>query len=304
MSYEKPSDPLKSRNKKKNSRVGAIISIIVAVIAVGIVASVFSQQLHGLVASSPSHKAIAKKKKPKQPPPLPKHILLPVTPQSQSPQLPNGAKVTTLSMMLSAVHHPVSKMVLAKKIHVDPTKEVIKHYTTSSGKKVYQITKWGDPNMGYVGSMYKSGKGYGVYHGPLLTLLNKVWPKHGVDLTNHSFSSILAAVGRRHPVEIWTTLNFQPTNFWISWTSPEGKFVGTPEENAALIVGYNKSKGLVYVDNPGNGTLQKVSLTPLEKSWKQLGSQAVTVTATVPVPKSPAKSKHTKSTKTAKSHSG
>ena len=293
-------DPLKSRNKHKKMRASAIVSGIVGVIAVGIVVSVFSQQLHGLVTSPKSPKVAVKKKK-AGPKPLPQQILLSVTPQSQSPQLPNGAEVTTLSMLLSAVRHPVSKMVLAKKLTVDPTKEVIKHYTTG-GKSVYQITKWGDPNMGYVGSMYTAGKGYGVYHGPLLALLNKVWPKHGVDLTHHSFSSILAAVGRRRPVEIWTTLNFQSTNFWISWSSPAGKFVGTPEENAALIVGYNKPKGLVYLDNPGSGTLQKVPLTPLEQSWKQLGSQAISVNATVPVPKPPAKSKHVKGTSTSKSH--
>ncbi len=297
-------DSLKPRNKKKNSRVGAIVRIAVAVIAVGIVATVFSQQLHGLVASPKSNKPAVKKKKPTKPQPLPQQILLPVTPQAQNPQLPNGAEVTTLSMLFSAVHHPVSKMVLAKKIHVDPTKEVIKHYTTSSGKSVYQITQWGDPNMGYVGNMYNAGKGYGVYHGPLLALLNKVWPKHGIDLTGHSFSSLLASVGRRRPVEIWTTLNFQPTKFWISWLSPEGKFIGTPEENAALIVGYNKPKGLVYVDNPGTGTLQKVPLTPLEQSWKQLGSQAITVNATVPVPKPPAKSKPAKGTHSSKSGKG
>ena len=284
-------DSFKSRSKKPNN-TGKIVSVVIGVAAIGVVATVFSHQIHGLGAAAKASQRPVKKKTVAKPKPLPQQIVLQATPQAQNPQLPNGAEVTTLSMLLSAVHHPVSKMVLAKKIAIDPTKEVIKRYKDAAGQNVYQITQWGDPNKGYVGNMYHAGKGYGVYHGPVLTLLDKIWPKHGVDLTGRSFSTILASVGRRHPVEIWTTLNFKPATYWISWQSPAGKITATPEENAALIVGYNKPAGLIYLDNPGSGTLQKVPLKPLEQSWKQLGSQAVSVTATVPLPKPPAKTKH------------
>jgi uncharacterized protein YvpB len=278
-------DLFKSHSREKKRSSDTIFNVIAGIIVIGMVAVGFSNHFYGLLASTKSSKTSVQKKVVAKPKPLPQQILLQVTPQSQLPQLPNGAEVTTLSMLFSAVDHPVSKVVLAQKIHVDPMREVIKSYKDQAGQTVWQILKWGDPNVGYVGNMYQSGKGYGVYHAPILTLINKVWPRHGVNLTGKPFSTILTAVGHRRPVEIWSTLNFQPTTSWISWQSPEGLIKATPDENTGLIVGYNKVAGYVYVDNPGSGTLQKVPMKPFEEAWKQLGSQAVTVTVPVPLPK-------------------
>lgn len=276
------------RSSQKNTAKIITNSILGIVVAGAVGAGI---KYSGVLSSTPkAAKAPVKKVVVKQKP-LPSKILLTVTPQTQGPQLPNGAEVTTLSMLLSAVKHPVSKVTLAKHLHIDPTKEVIKSYKDSSGQNVFQIIKWGDPNVGYVGNMYQPGKGYGVYHGPILALLKKEYPKHGVDLTGKAFSTILATVGRRTPVEVWSTLTFQPTHSWISWLSPQGKILATPKENTGLIVGYNKIKSLIYVDNPGNGKLETIPMKPFVQAWKQLGSQAITVNVHMAAPKTSGKSK-------------
>ena len=235
------------------------------------------QSLRGKTSMVPQIKNAVKKKPVKAlPKPLPTQVLLKVPPQSQLPQLPNGAEVTTLSMLLSAVGHPVSKTLLAQEVPKDLTKEVVSTYKTSSGQTITQILQWGDPAYGYVGNMYVAGKGYGVYNGPILQVLNKNLPGRAINLTSQPFSKIVAAVGRGTPVEVWTTLNFKPTTAWISWKSPHGVIRATPDENAALIVGYNQTAGTVSVDNPETGTLQTVAMTPFIQAWQQLGSQAVT----------------------------
>lgn len=226
-------------------------------------------------------KVAVKKKAPPKPKPLPSKILLKVTPQAQNPQLANGCEVTSLSMLLSFVGHPVSKMTLAREIIKDPTKEVVSTYKIASGQQVTQILKWGDPNVGFVGNIYQPGKGYGVYNKPLAKLANKILPRKVVNLTGQPFADILAAVGRGKPVIAWTTLDLKPTNAWISWQSPEGKIIATPLENAVVIAGYDKTTNVLYVANPGTGQMQTVAMAPFVASWHQLGRQALTVNVPV-----------------------
>ena len=194
-------------------------------------------------------------------------ILLNVAPQSQEPQLPNGCEVTSLSMLLSAVGHPVSKMVLAREQPLDPTKRVEKN-----GRFVY----WGDPNKGFVGSVYVWADGYGIYHGPLTHLLNSIVPGRALDLTGKPFNDILRVVASGTPVEAWTTTTFYPTSHWLTWQSPEGRIRATLYEHAVLIVGYNQND--IFINNPLNGEqAQAVNRKEFILAWRQLGRQAITV---------------------------
>jgi uncharacterized protein YvpB len=192
---------------------------------------------------------------------LPPTALIDVAPQDQFPGLPNGCEVTSLSMLLSAVGHPVSRFVLAADMPRDPTPRVL------------------GPNgtiLSFVGHVRDLYDGYGIYHRPLLTLLDRVLPGQGVDLTGHPFTDILRYVAAGRPVEVWTTITFHPTNQWITWQSPEGPVRATLLEHAVLVVGYDRNQ--LFVNNPYNGEqAEPIALAPFLASWRQLGSQAITV---------------------------
>ncbi|MDA8194133.1 MAG: C39 family peptidase [Thermaerobacter sp.] len=206
---------------------------------------------------------------------LPASYLIQVPAKDQYPQLPNGCEVTSLAMLMTAVGHPVSKMTLAQQMPVDPTKLVLTS-TTADGETVHHVQYWGNPNVGFVGSVYQAGEGYGIYHGPMTAFLNRLLPGRAEDLTGKPFSDILQHVASGIPVEVWTTTTFQPTSDWVTWQSPEGLVTATPLEHAVLLVGY--SPGYLYVNNPLNGVAaQKVPEAPFIQAWQQLGGQAITV---------------------------
>jgi uncharacterized protein YvpB len=201
--------------------------------------------------------------------PRPSEIVLNVSPQDQLPQLPNGCEVTSLSMLFDYVGHPVSKMTLAKEVLKDPQPLVLGTHK--------QIVAWGDPNKGFVGKI-DANPGYGVYHKPMIQLINQILPDQAEDLSHHPFSDILDKVANEMPVVVWTNTTFKPLppSQWITWQSPEGTIRATFDEHAVLVVGY--SKNYVYINNPLNGDQdERVDRQAFVASWKQMGEQAVTV---------------------------
>jgi len=197
----------------------------------------------------------------------PAKVLLRVPAMSQNPEFRNGCEVTSLAMLLNYTGHNVSKGTLADTIEKDPTPEQV----NADGA----IVSWGNPNRGFVGNIQALGAGYGVYHGPIVTLLNRYWPRHGLDLTGQSFDAVLASLQKGHPVIAWTTIQFAPTKNWVTWQSTGGVVKATWDEHTVVIVGYDADN--IYVNDPADGaTDKKVSRDEFTASWVQLGSQAVT----------------------------
>jgi uncharacterized protein YvpB len=196
----------------------------------------------------------------------PSQILLHVTAQAQNPDLYNGCEMTSLAMLLAAAGHPYDKITLANEIRKDPTPQVL----NDDGS----IQSWGDPNNGFVGDITGQDPGYGVYHGPVTDLLNRILPGKAVDLTGNSFAKVLDQVASGKPVMAWTTVDFTPTNNWVTWQGPNGPVRATFDEHVVLIVGYNDKQ--VFVNDPLDGTSAKpVDRKAFEASWKQMGQQAV-----------------------------
>ena len=199
----------------------------------------------------------------------PSHRVVLRTPAlSQMPDLHNGCEVTSLTMLLNALHITTTNTKLAALIHKDPTPLQL----GTNG----QILRWGNPNVGFVGSVTGNALGYGVYHHPIAELLNKMDPGQALDLTGSSFEKVLSVVTTGRPVVVWTTLTFAPVRDWINWQSPEGTVHATLYEHAVLLVGFDKNH--VFVNNPLTGEqAESVPLNSFEKSWVQMGRQAVTV---------------------------
>lgn len=169
-------------------------------------------------------------------------------------------------MLMTAVGHPVDKMTLAKEHPKDTTKLVM----DSDG----QIKYWGNPNAGFVGSVYDYG--YGIYHGPMVKFINELLPGSAKDLTGRPFSDILAEVAKGHPVLVWTTATFYPTTLWQTWGGPAGIVRATMEEHTVLLVGFDQNQ--FFVNDPLTGKrAEPVDPKSFLAAWKQLGEQAVTL---------------------------
>lgn len=198
----------------------------------------------------------------------------------QLPQLKNGCEVTSLAMLLRYAGFSVSKMTLAAQIKRDRAPLV--------GTPTH-ILSWGDPNIGFVGSMSGRSIGYGVYHGPIFALaqryfrMRKKKNEYAVDLTGEPFSVLEHYLSQDRPVEVITNSHFIPesqaTGFWVTYRGPRGEKVTINwDEHAVLLVGYSPSD--VFINNPLTG--QSDEAVPKEdfiEAWVQMGSQAISYTA-------------------------
>ena len=251
------------------------------------IAGVYAESRHFMAAPAVTHPTLSARPKSgtgdprpkvKVTRPLPTRYLIRVPALDQYPQLPNGCEVTSLAMLMAAVGHPMSKMTLAAEMPKDPTPLRLSTTTNADGQTVHHVAFWGNPNVGFVGSVYRAGYGYGIYHGPMVRFLNRLLPGRAEDLTGSAFSVVLRHVATGIPVEVWTTTTFHPTTDWVTWQSPEGPVRATPLEHAVLIVGY--APGVLYINNPLNGqAAEPVAEAPFLQSWRQLGKQAITVRA-------------------------
>jgi uncharacterized protein YvpB len=226
-----------------------------------------ASSLHAAAAATPS--APVASQAAVSPAPSPADYLLHVPGQSQGPELYNGCEVTSVSMLLAAVGHPVSKMILADAVPKDPTPETV----GENGLPVY----WGNPENGFVGDITGASEpGYGVYHGPIAALINQFLPGRVDDMTGESLDAVLEHVAMGKPVVVWTTSDFQPVSGWVTWSSPSGPVRATFDEHVVLVVGY--SPDTVYVNDPLDGSEAKaVPKRLFEETYDQLGRQAVSI---------------------------
>lgn len=185
----------------------------------------------------------------------------------QNPELPRGCEVTSVAMLLNEAGVPVNKLELAEQVVKDPTP----FKRLKSGK-----ASWGDPNRGFIGSMYNLSKpGFGVYHEPLSFLINGHMKGNGLDLTGMDFKDVLYFLEKGHPIVTIINSRFRPVNDWVSWEGPNGLVRVTYREHAVLLVGYDHK--YVYVNDPLSGQKnRKLNRASFEQGWIQMGRQALT----------------------------
>ncbi|KAB3531166.1 hypothetical protein F8153_05720 [Alkaliphilus serpentinus] len=185
----------------------------------------------------------------------------------QYPQLPRGCEVTSLAMLLQYAGIDVDKMTLAREILKDPT----------PFKRINGKTYFGNPNDGFVGDMYSlKNPGYGVYHGPILKLLEEYMPGQTVNLTGRSFGDLLYFVNKEIPVWVITNTRYKEleNNQFQVWETPTGPVKITYRQHAVIITGYDEK--YIYINDPlYNGANRKINRSNFEAAWIQMGQQAV-----------------------------
>ncbi|MBS4200088.1 C39 family peptidase [Bacillus sp. FJAT-49732] len=186
----------------------------------------------------------------------------------QFPELPRGCEVTTLAMLLGSAGINVDKMSLAEEIKKDLTPRTVKNGEIH----------FGNPHKGFVGNMYSFNEpGLGVYHEPIMELAESYLPKKMVNLSGQSFDELKIPLSDGRPV--WVIINSQyrelEDSYFQIWHTKEGKVRVTMKEHSVLITGYDDQ--FVYFNDPLTGIKnKKAPIKDFEKSWVQMGSQALT----------------------------
>ncbi|MDA7025560.1 C39 family peptidase [Bacillus sp. CLL-7-23] len=189
-----------------------------------------------------------------------KPLDVPLLKQMDRPKLYNGCEVTSLAMILNYSGYDVTKNELAQKVKRVPLQ--------------YKNGLKGNPNDGFVGDMEK-GPGLSVYHGPIYELATSYAGDKVLDLTGSKLEKIYEQLNQSRPVWVITTVNFSPVKSMKTWNTPTGKVDVTYKVHSVAITGYDQK--YVYVNDPYGYKNRRTDRIKFEKSWKQMGRQAIVI---------------------------
>ncbi|MGR3776902.1 C39 family peptidase [Bacillus paramycoides] len=182
----------------------------------------------------------------------------------QLPELPRGCEVTSLAMLLQHKGVQVDKMQLASEIYRVPFEQ--------DGLR-------GNPYEGFVGNIYtKSEQGYGVYHQPIFTLAEKYVPEKVINLTGREVQDLYKVISSGSPVWVIANTTFKPLSedSFETWNTSSGEVKITYYEHSVVVIGYDQN--FVYMNDPlANNPRKAVPRAEFEKSWEQMGKQAITI---------------------------
>ncbi|MDF2668769.1 MAG: hypothetical protein K0R67_1075 [Paenibacillus sp.] len=197
----------------------------------------------------------------------PASVLIDAPHVRQQPELPSGCEITSLTMLLQFAGIKKGKMELVPEMKKDTTPIV---YSNTG------IKTWGNPNVGFVGEITAKGKGFGVFHGPIMELLHSYIPS-AVDLTGSSYEALEEQLAAGIPLVVWTTINYAVPAEWVEWHTTDGtKIVTTFMEHAVLLVGYDETN--VYVNDPLGGKNRAIEKNRFIEVWEVMGKQALSYT--------------------------
>lgn len=250
------------RHLRKRRRPWSLI--IIAMVLLGVIGFTVSQASDWIDASfttkksAPSKPTAESKKKVNQ-------VLLdvPLVNQMTTPRLYNGCEVTSLTMMMNYAHINVTKNQLAEKLTSVPI--------------TYDNGEHGNPNYGFVGDINGDDAGLGVYHGPIYKLA-KTQTTHVKDLTGASFGTVIKELEAGRPVWTVTTVSFAPVSSMETWQTPQGPVKITYDMHSVVIVGFNRAKQKIYINNPYGQKQQAVNWQDFQAAYRQMGSQAIVLT--------------------------
>lgn len=195
---------------------------------------------------------------------------------NQYPQLPTGCEPTAVAMLLQWANVSTTKEEVARKIPKEPLP------WSQYGKL------WGgNPYQGFVGDPFSS-TGFGVFSQPILGVINQFLPGRALSLTGSSFDELLETVDTGRPVVVWATIGLKPASINSTWlTSDGGQVIWKIPEHAMTLIGFDESN--VIVNDPSNGQTRTYSRSLFKQRYEQMGSHAVTLTASAsPAVKTPA----------------
>lgn len=190
---------------------------------------------------------------------------VPLEDQFDGEALENGCEVTALSMLLQYYGYDTNKNELADELDYQPL------YTESGNH--------GNPHLGFVGDITGGDEAMGVAVEPIAKLAEEyVGDDYRVVASSKTpFEKILTVVSSGKPVWIVATVDFQvPTNEdFMLWETDEESMYVTPLIHSAVITGFDREKGVVYVNDPYGYQNREVPYEDLKEIYEQSDRQSL-----------------------------
>lgn len=132
-----------------------------------------------------------------------------------------------------------------------------------------------DPREMFVGSPY-SRNSFGVYHQPILRMLEPWFPDRVINMTKRPWEEYEAMVRAGNPVMVWGTISNLPVQRTDSWVTPRGEvFHWNGNQHVMLLVGFSDTG--VLVNDPWTGTLRRFDKAVFKQRWQALGRQGIAI---------------------------
>lgn len=191
---------------------------------------------------------------------------------NQLPEFPTGCEVTSMTMLAQYHGLEVDKKRMAAFL--------------PKGQKPYLkngVSYGADPRVVFVGTP-EDKSSFGVYHQPVLQVLDTLFPYRAKNLTGSSLETLFGYIRQDMPVLVWTT--FPTVNGGLintkevrEWKLDDGStFEWIRNEHVMLMVGVTANHRFVILNDPYTGKQQKYPYEMFKVSYEMLGRQAVTIT--------------------------
>ncbi|MBQ8107496.1 MAG: C39 family peptidase [Ruminococcus sp.] len=190
----------------------------------------------------------------------------------QRPELPTGCEITSLTMLLNYNGFGADKLTMARQ-YLPKTE----FYTDAEGLHGadYRYSFAGDP---------EDDDSYGCHAPCIVTAADSYLSQQGSalrahDLTGSDLDSLFSDyIDKDQPVLIWITYYDLPAPYYTnSWLTPSGaRIVWLANEHCVMLTGYDRDKGLVYVNDPLAG-MTTYDLSLLKLRYEQMGRQCVSI---------------------------
>ncbi len=198
-------------------------------------------------------------------PPLVKNLNVPMV--LQAPELPTGCEATTLTMLLNYYGFNVSKQAIA-----DMMPQLNFYYLNG-------VLYGADFRYVFPGNP-RNNSGYGCYAPCMVKTAENYFNFAGntkynlVNISGTEFELLLNYVAAGKPVMAWATMGMISPGTGGSWMTPAGdRVTWIANEHCLLITGYDKTKGIVYVNDPMKGRVT-YTIAQFKQRYNQMNSNA------------------------------
>jgi len=170
-------------------------------------------------------------------------ILLEVQNILQNPDLPAGAEVTCLAIVMHYLGEYADKVALAE------------NYLTIAEPGT------ASPYVAYLGDPKVAEGSYGCYAPVLVDAANRYLAdkgsrKRAVDVSGSTREDLFRQVKRGTPVIVWGTTNMASSSVIAEWELEGETFQWLENSHCTVLIGYNKTKGTVIVADPLRGIIE------------------------------------------------
>lgn len=196
-------------------------------------------------------------------------VYIPIETVLQTPELPNGCEITSLTAVLNYYGYDVSKLEMAD--HFLPKKAFHRIDGKLFGPNPYKAYA-GDP---------RSSSGFFAYAPPIVEAANKYFhsigqDRHAIDISGASQDAIMELLSKGNPLVIWVTLDLSKPDLSDSWYFYDSSEYFQAPTNLHSVVLNGYSDGEIHAMDPLIGQVV-YDVEAFFQSYKELGSHALMV---------------------------